>query len=232
MMKRMIKGALVALGVVVALASPALAQMPQTDTSLVKLLSGQSQDKVLTALEVYYDLHVSELDVQVHNELRTGAFFAVRRVQKAGADAVATAEKNLKKAGAALNAIKEKNRALRARLLELTGIDFADSLVMTPDVPDELPAAASAAPAGLLSARGGAWGQVEKARATLRDVRLQLLEDQERYDKTRDVSIGNSMRAMTRAEIAMARAACDLRLNEAKIAAATGNSIAEVLDGF
>lgn len=232
-MNRMLKGTLVALGVVLGAHAPAWAETPQTDAAFVEQLGGRTTHDTLKALRMYYDLHVSEIEVQLMKEQNTGAFFAARRATGDGDAAEAQRQMEaFEGTKEALAKARQSNQDMRQTLAAVTGIDFADDLAMAPDAPDALPQAPAGAPADLLSARDAAWGQVEKARATWREVRLQLLEDQERYDKTRDVSIGDSMRAMTRAEVAMARAACDLRLIEAEIAAATGQPIAEVLGGF
>ncbi len=214
-------------------ATAVAAEMPQTDVQLVEALSAQPTDQVLAALEVYYDLHVSEIGVQLTKEQNTGAFFAARRAK---GDGDAAEEKRQMAAfegtKAALADAKQENQALRKTLADMTGMAFADDLYMAPEAPDALPGAQAGAPAQLLSARDAAWAAIEKARSHLMAVRLQLLEDQERYDKTRDVKIGDSMRAMTKAEVAMTKATCDLRLIEAKIAVATGQPLAGALAGL
>ena len=237
MMNRIFKSALVSLGVllsvVVGLAFPAWAETPQTDVQFIQALGGQPTDKVLAALAVYYDLHVLEIGVQLTREQNTGAFFAARRAEGDGDNAEAQRQMDMfESTKAALADARKANQGLRQKLADMTGIAFADDLAVAPDVPDALPAAHADAPADLLTARAAAWAQVEAARQSWREMRLQLLEDQERYDKTREVKLGDSMRAMTRAEVAMARAACDFRLIEAKTAAATGQPLADVLAGL
>lgn len=225
-----LKSALVSMVVVAGLAAPAWAEMPQTDTALVEQLTSQSSDETLSALAMYYDLHVSELEVQLMREQNTGAFLAARRAEGDGDTAEAKRQMDIFEATkAALAAARESNQALRQQLATMTDIAFDTDLAMAPDAPDALPAAPSGAPSDLLDLRNFAWGQVEQARKHLAEVRLQLLADQEEYDRTRKVKIGDSMRAMTKAEVAMSRAACDWRLIEAKIAVAVGKPVSAVL---
>lgn len=233
MMNHMFKGALVSLSMMAAMTSPAWAEMPQTDTALVEQLAAKSTDEVLGVLTLYYDLHVSEIEVQLMREQNTGAFLAARRAEGDGDTAEVKRQTDIfESTKDALDVARQTNQDLRQELASQTGLTFGDDLAVAPDAPDAMPDAPANAPADLLAARTAAWAGVEQARKHLSEVRLQLLEDQERYDKTRDVSIGNSMRAMTKAEVAMARAACDWRLIEAKIAAATGKSVGEVLGGI
>lgn len=229
-MNTFIKSALLSFGLVVGLGSPVWADTPQTDVAFVEQLSTKSPGEVLAALAIYYDLHVSEIGVQLTKEQNTGAFFAARRAKSDGDEAEVKRQMDVfEGTKAALAAARKANQALRKTLTSMTDIAFADDLVMAPDVPDALPVASSGVAADLLSARIQAWAKVEQARVHWREMRLQLLEDQDRYEKTRKVKIGNSMRAMTQAEIAMARAACDFRMIEAKIAVATGQSLALIL---
>ena len=229
-MNTFIKSALLSLSLVIGLGSPVWAQTPQTDVVFVEQLATKSPKEVLAALAIYYDLHVSEIGVQLTKEQNTGAFFAARRAASDGDEAESKRQMDVfEGTKAALAEAKKANQDLRQTLTAETGISFADDLVMAPDVPDALPVASAGISADLLSARTQAWASVEKARAHWREMRLQLLEDQERYEKTRTVKIGNSMRAMTQAEVAMARAACDFRMIEAKIAVVTGQSLAAIL---
>jgi len=228
-MNTFIKSALLSLGVMIGLGSPAWADTPQTDVAFVEQLSTKSPKEVLAALAIYYDLHVSEIGVQLTKEQNTGAFFAARRAKNDGDEAEAKRQMDVfEGTKAALAAARKANQDLRQTLTAETGISFADDLVMAPDVPDTFPVASAGISADLLSARTQAWANVEKARAHWREMRLQLLEDQDRYEKTRTVKIGNSMRAMTQAEIAMARAACDFRMIEAKTAVAIGKPLSVV----
>ena len=230
-MNRILSAALVS--ITVTFASPAWAEMPQTDVALVEQLSAKSPEDVLKALEVYYTLHVSEIDVQLTTEQNTGAFFAARRAEADGDKAeVERQMAAFEGTKAALAAAKKVNQGLRQKLAAMTAISFGDDLHMAPEAPDTLPAAPAGAPTALLAARTDAWQRVESARKTWGEMRLKLLEDQEQYDKTRTVKIGDSMRAMTKAEVALARAACDFRLLEARIAIATGKPLVSVLGGL
>lgn len=229
-MNTLIKNALLSFSLMVGFGSSVWADTPQTDVAFVEQLSTKSPNEVLSALAIYYDLHVSEIGVQLTKEQNTGAFFAARRAQGDGDEAESKRQMDVfEGTKAALAAARKANQDLRQTLTAETGIAFADDLVMAPDVPDVLPTASAGISADLLSTRIQAWTKVEQARAHWREMRLQLLEDQERYEKTRTVKIGNSMRAMTQAEVAMARAACDFRMIEAKIAAVKGQSLALIL---
>ncbi|HEY9163922.1 MAG TPA: hypothetical protein VIN57_04855, partial [Magnetovibrio sp.] len=84
MKNRTLKGAVVFLAMMAGAASPAWADMPQTDTALVEQLSGKSSDETIQALALYYDLHVSEIEVQLMREQNTGAFLAARRAEGEG----------------------------------------------------------------------------------------------------------------------------------------------------
>lgn len=229
-MNKFLKSALLSFSLVIGFGSSVWADTPQTDVAFVEQLSTKSPDEVLAALAMYYDLHVSELGVQLTKEQNTGAFFAARRATSDGDEAEAKRQMDVfEGTKAALAAARMANQVLRQTLTSMTGIAFAGDLVMAPDVPDILPISSAGISADLLSARTKAWASVEKARAHWRKMRLQLLEDQDRYEKTRKVKIGNSMRAMTQAEIAMARAACDFRMIEVEIAIATGQSLVVIL---
>jgi hypothetical protein len=232
-MNRMVKAALLSFGVALGLVSPAWAETPQTDVAFVEQLAAKSTEEALNALALYYDLHVSEIAVQAVREQNVGAFLAVERAKEDGDKAEAERQTALfESTGAALAAARQTNQDLRRDLAEMTGIGFADDLAMAPDAPDVLSPAPDGAPTELLKARATAWGAVETARVNVRHMRMKLLEDQEAYDQNREVKIGDSMRAMTRVEVDMARAACDLRLIDARIAAAIGKPLAEALKGL
>lgn len=205
-----------------ALATPlaARAEMPQTDVALLAQMDGQSVDKQLSALELYYDLHVSELDVQMKIEVRTGAFFALKRA-KGNSDA---AQKAFDDAAAAVKAASEHNRQLRQRLFDDTAIDFAEALVMAPEAPDAFQPAGNAS-----AALVAAWEQVQAARVVWGEARLNLLDVQERYNTGEKVSVGDAMRAITKAEVSLAQAAGAFRLAQAKTAVSQGTPLSSVL---
>ena len=231
MLKRLSHFSLIAVAALIFFVGEARAEMPQTDADLVKQMDGQASDKVLEALGHYYDLHVSELTVQNMNEQRTGAMFAVQRAKANGATAakLAQLEQKSKDVSAKRNAEIERNQALRLKLEQISGIEFAETLVMAPDTPMDKPTAPANAPADLVTAQSESWTALQTALAAWREERLILLDAQQRYDETRDVPIGDHLRAMTRAEIALAKAVGDCRIVEAKIAAATGKSVSEML---
>lgn len=210
------------LGLLMALASPwaARAEMPQTDVDLLAQLDTHTAAQKLQALDAYYALHVSELDVQIKVEIRAGAFIGVRNANESGdARAIAQAQSALDAAVATVATVKAENLKLRNQLSDLTGIDFDGSLVMAPDAPD----AAKGVPAEVAS-------DVVKARTAWKNARLDLLDMQERYNQGEKVSIGDAMRAITKAEISMARAAGIYRLAVAKIAASRNVSIRDALN--
>lgn len=214
-------------------ATPAWAETPQTDVAFIEQMGDASPDKVLEALALYYNLHVSELAVQLNREQNTGAFLAARRAENDGDTAEAQRQTAIfENTREALAKAREENVALRQELTVMTDLDFGGNLAMAPDAPFDKPAPIAGAPDDLAKALDGAWTKVEAARAALGEMRLKLLEVQERYDTHRDVSIGDAMRAMTEAEVDMARAAADFRLIEAKIATATGQPLAGVLGGL
>lgn len=222
-----------ALAVTAVCASPAWAETPQTDVAFIEQMGGASTDEVLDALALYYDLHVSELAVQLNREQNTGAFLAARRAENDGDTAEAQRQTAIfENTREALAKAREENMALRQELAVMTDLDFGGNLAMAPDAPFDKPAPVAGAPGDLAKALDDAWTKVEAARAALGEMRLKLLEVQERYDTHRDVSIGDAMRAMTKAEVDMARAATDFRLIEAKIAAVTGQPLAGVLGGL
>lgn len=216
------KQVLIFLGLVMTLAAPwtARAEMPQTDVDLLAQLDTHTTPQKLQALEGYYALHVSELDVQMKIELRTGAFFALRGATESGdAAAISQAQLALDGAGATVETVQAENLKLRNQLSDLTGIDFDASLVMAPDAPD----AAKDVPAEVAS-------DVVKARNAWKNARLDLLDVQERYNQGEKVSIGDAMRAITKAEIGMARAAGSYRLAVAKIAVSRNVSMRDALN--
>ena len=216
------KQVLIVLGLVMTLAAPwtARAEMPQTDVDLLAQLDTHTTPLKLKALEGYYALHVSELDVQMKIELRTGAFFALRGATESGdAAAISQAQLALDGAGATVKTVQAENLKLRNQLSDLTGIDFDASLVMAPAAPD----AFKDVPVDVAS-------DVVTARSAWKKARLKLLDVQERYNQGEKVSIGNAMRAITKAEISMARAAGSYRLAVAKIAASRDVSMRDALN--
>lgn len=230
-MNRMFKTAFVAFGVVLAAAFSAWAETPQTDVAFVEQLSAKPADDVLKALALYYELHVSEIKTQSVRELNTGAFLARQRAEKDGDTAEAARQATIfEGTSEALANARQGNQDLRRDLAEMTGIDFGDDLAMAPDAPDVLSPAPDGTPVDLLKARAAAWATVEIAHKQLREMRMKLLQDQEAYDKDHKVKIGEAMRLMTDAEVAMARAACDLRLIEARIALNIGKPLKEALE--
>jgi len=212
----------------------ALADMAQTDVALVQQMGEASNDKKLQALSVYYDLHVSELIVQNMNERRTGAMFAVQRAKAANKtpSAVAMLEKKAQEVTAERTARVSENQSLRMTLGDISGLDFSDPLVMAPDAPLNMSAASSSVPAELVSAQKQAWTALLAAQKAWQEERLTLLDAQQRYDETRDVPIGDHLRAMTKAETVYAKAIGACRLIEAKIAVATGKPLLEVLSAL
>ena len=216
------KQVLIALGLAFVLAAPlsARAEMPQTDVEFLAQIDTLTTPQKLQALQVYYDLHVSELDVQMKIELRTGSFFGLRRATNSGdAGAISQAQKNLDAAGATVDLVKAHNAKLRHQLSELTNIDFDASLVMAPDALDT----AKDVPAHVAD-------DLAKARVAWKAARLDLLDVQERYNQGEKVAIGNALRAITKAEIGMAKAAGSYRLAVAKIAASRNVSIRDALN--
>lgn len=231
------KQLLIAVSLAMMLAAPlvtvkaARADMPQTDVDMLAQLDAQTAPQKLKALEQYYALHVSELDVQMKIEVRTGAFFAHGR-SKGGAAVIAKAKRTLDAAAAEVDAAKAQNVKLRQHLSDLTGIDFDDSLVMAPEAPDGLPPLASGVAPDLAKARAQAWADVVSARTTWKNARLNLLDVQDRYNQGEKVSVGNAMRAITKAEIRMAQTAGAYRLIEASIAASLGQPIQGALNAL
>ncbi len=220
--------ALAAVAAFALLSGPARADMPQTDVDLVKQMTGQPADKIVEALDIYYRLHVSELMVQNIAEDNVANFFATRRANEASVDAgaIAKLEAEGKSISAKRKALTEENRNLRVKLEEVSGIEFLDALIMTPDAPMAKPAAASG---DLAAQQERAWKALEAAQTRWREQRMALLEAQQRYDDTRDVHLELVLNDMTRAEIALAEAVGACRLVEAKIAASQGKPISDVL---
>jgi len=225
-----------AVGAVLAatVAFDALADMAQTDVALVQQMAEASNEKKLQALEIYYDLHVSELVVQNMNERRTGAMFAVQRAKAANKpqSVIAKLDQKAQEVMAERAAKVKENQQLRVALGEISGLDFSAPLVMAPDAPLDMPKASSSVPADLVAAQKQAWTALLAAQNAWREERLTLLDAQQRYDETRDVPIGDHLRAMTKAETAYAQAIGACRLIEAKIAVATGKSLIEVLSAL
>jgi hypothetical protein len=207
------------------------AQMPQSDVALVSQMKDAPATQKLEALALYYDLHVSELLVQNMNEQRTGAMFARQEVMASGGDAAQMAAVELKsqKVLADRAARFDENMALRTKLGALSGLELEDSLVMPPDAPLRAMSPPQGTPADLVQALGTAWTALEAAKTTWQDERLILLDAQQRYDDTRDVAIGDHMRAMTVAEAAYTKAIGAYRLIAAKIAVNAGQDLGEVL---
>lgn len=226
--KRFSQSGLMALALMFSTPHMVRAETPHTDVQLIERMDGASSDTLIEALAVYYDLHVSELIVQIMNEQRTGAMFAVQRAKadNASADKLAMLEQKSKDVAAKRTAEIESNQSLRIQLEKISGIEFLAPLVMAPDTPMDKPVKASGE---LGVAQMEAWKALETAKAAWQEERLILLDAQQRYDETRDVPIGDHLRAMTLAEIALAKAVGKCRLIEAKIAAASGKNIAEML---
>jgi|GEM_PF-1696993 len=228
---RTLASAAIGVALSAAIAFEAHAEMAQTDVALVQQMGEASSDKKLQALGLYYDLHVSELTVQNMNERRTGAMFAVMRAKGAnkGPNVIAKLEKQAQQVMDERAAKVKENQNLRIELGNVSGLDFSDPLVMAPDVPMDTPVALANLSADLAAERKQAWDAFMTAHAAWQEERLILLDAQQRYDETRDVPIGDHLRAMTRAEITHAKAIGAFRLVEAKIAVATGKPLVEVL---
>ncbi|MBL4613597.1 MAG: hypothetical protein JKY27_01810 [Magnetovibrio sp.] len=232
MMKRMIFAVLAVFALTV---NDARAEMPQTDVDLISQMTGADNDKVLQALGMFYDLHASELAVQYADEQLTGAFFAVTRAQRnnAAAQKIAELQQAQKDKSAQRAALTQQNQTLRVRLEELSGVEFLDNLMVTPEAPLNAPAAtASGVASDLAKARSEAWTVLETAQKALQEERLVLLDAQQRYSEGQKVPIGNHLRAMTAAELNFTKAVSAYRLLEAKIATTTGKSIKDVLAGL
>jgi len=218
------------------LAAPqyAHAEMPQSDVALVQQMGDVPAEKVLKALALYYDLHVSELLVQNMNERRTGAMFAIMRAKEGQKpkNEITKLEQQAKAVAVEREAKIQVNQNLRKELSSLTGIDFAESLVMAPDAPMAMPHAPAGTLAALVVEQKAAWNALKAAQDVWAHDRLALLEAQQRYDDSRDVPIGDFMRAMTLAEAKYARVIAECRLIEAKIAYDRGLSLSAVLSAL
>ena len=225
--------ALVAAMMVASYDLPALGEMPQTDVDFINQISGTDAEKI-NALEIYYDLHVSELEVQMITEQNTGAFLGGRRAEREG-DAVEA--KRLLKMYENTKAAKEKeankNRQIRKKLSSIYKIEFAESLVMAPEAPETISAISSYAPKNMKADVAKAWANVQAAKKSWKIARINLLEGQEKYSaRVKGVRIGDLMRSVTAAEILLARAAGDMRLVVARIAIATSQPLAKTLSGL
>ncbi len=233
MMKKIKNHILMALVAVMMVASyglPALAEMPQTDVDFVNQMGGSDAEK-LGALEIYYNLHVSELEVQIITEQNTGAFLGGRRAEREGDAAEA---KRLLKMYEDTKAAKEKkieeNRHIRIKLSEVSKIEFAESFVMAPEAPETILAISSSAPENMKADVANAWTNVQAAKKSWKTARMNLLEGQEKYSaRVKGIRIGDLMRSVTAAEILLARAASDMRLVIARIAVAGGKPLAKTL---
>ena len=222
--------ALVAAMMVASYGLPAIAEMPQTDVDFINQMGGSDTEK-LSALEIYYNLHVSELEVQMVIEQNTGAFLGGRRAEREGD---ATEAKRLLKMYEDTKAAKEKkneeNRQIRNKLGEVSKIEFAESLVMAPEAPKTILAISSYAPENMKSDVANAWANVQAAKKSWKTARMNLLEGQEKYSaRVKGIRIGDLMRSVTAAEILLARAAGDIRLVIARIAVATSQPLAKTL---
>ncbi|MCK5165780.1 MAG: hypothetical protein KAQ66_00630, partial [Rhodospirillaceae bacterium] len=172
--------ALAAAMMVVSYDLPAIAEMPQTDVDFINQMGGSDTEK-LSALEIYYDLHVSELEVQMVIEQNTGAFLGGRRAEREGD---ATEAKRLLKMYEDTKAGKEKkseeNRQIRNKLGEVSKIEFAESLVMAPEAPKTILAISSYAPENMKADVANAWANVQAAKKSWKTARMNLLEGQEK----------------------------------------------------
>jgi len=212
---------------------PALAEMPQTDVDFINQMGGNDEDKI-AALEKYYNLHVSELEVQLITEQNTGAFLGARRAEREG-DAVEVKRLNdmFESTKASKEKMVEENRQIRKNLGEISKIEFSSSLVMAPEVPQEMPSIPAGADDALKERLASVWEDVLLAKKNLKYARLDLLEGQEKYNNgIKDIRIGDLMRAVTTAEIAIARSAGDLRLVIVRMAVASGQPLADALSGL
>ncbi len=211
----------------------AMAEMPETDVAFVNQMSGPDAKKI-NALALYYNLHVSELEVQMVTEQNTGAFLGGRRAEREGN---ASEAKRLLKMFEDTKSEKVKkddeNRQIREKLSEVSKIEFPSNLIMAPEIPEAMPAIASNAPENLKAAAGKAWQDALGAKKSWKIARMNLLEGQEKYNnKIKGVRIGDLMRSVTAAEIELARTAGALRLIVARIAVATGTPLGQALSGL
>jgi len=231
MMKRIFFAALTAC---VLMVTDARAEMPQTDVQLIQQMGQADGEKILQTLSVFYDLHASELEVQYANEQLTGSFFDVQRATEDGAsaDEIAKLQKIQNDKRDQWDALVKQNQNLRKQLESLSGVEFLDNLMVTPDAPMNAPGTTVGVSSELVKERGNAYAEMQAADAALAQERLVLLDAQERFYAGQNVPIGDHLRAMTAAELAFTRAVSAYRLLEAKIAVATGASVAEVLGGL
>jgi len=212
---------------------PALGEMPQTDVDFVNQMEGSDADKII-ALEEYYNLHVSELEVQLITEQNTGAFLGARRAEREGNKTEAKRLNDMFESTKASKAkIAEENRNIRNRLSDISKIEFSSNLVMAPEAPETLPSVPDGASENLKEKLLSSWHDMILARKNLNSARLDLLEGQEKYNNgVKNIRIGDLMRAVTMAEIAIARSAGDLRLIVARVAVASGQPLADALSGL
>lgn len=235
-MKKIIKNIMTSVAVMSSIAFycvSATAQMPQTDVDFVNQMNG-SDDEKITALGEYYNLHVSELEVQLITEQNTGAFLGSKRAEREGDMDEA---KRLNDMYEGTKALKEKmveeNRQIRKRLGEISKIEFSSKLVMAPEGPDDMPKIPDGTPKNLSDAVNAAWSDLLIARKKWDFARMELLEGQEKYNNgEKNIHIGDLMRDVTSAEIALARSAGDLRLAVARMAVAAGKPIVDTLAGL
>ncbi|MCK4939909.1 MAG: hypothetical protein KAR80_06395 [Rhodospirillaceae bacterium] len=211
----------------------AMAEMPETDVDFINQMSGPDAEKI-NALELYYNLHVSELEVQMITEQNTGAFLGGRRAEREGN---ASEAKRLLKMYEDTKSAKikkdDENRQIREKLSEVSKIEFPSSLVMAPEPPERMPTIAANAPEDLKAAASKAWQDAEVAKKSWKIARMNLLEGQEKYNnKIKGVRIGDLMRSVTAAEIELARTAGELRLIVARIAIASGKPLGQTLLGL
>jgi len=97
---------------------------------------------MLEGLALYYELHASDLDVQALHEDNTIAFFQATRVAEKDAVGAANPIDIIDLRGKAeharytLYSARGRNRELRLRLFELTGVSF-DETTLTPSAPEQ-----------------------------------------------------------------------------------------------
>lgn len=214
-------------------AMPAMAEMPQTDVDFVNQMSGTDAEK-LNALGIYYDLHVSELEVQLITEQNTGAFLGGRRAEREGdkseAKRLLEMYENTKDEKTRMENI---NSAIRIKLGDVSKIEFPASFIMAPEAPHSLPPIAAKAVGAMKAKIDVAWQSVLLARKSMKMARMDLLDGQDKYNAgKKGIHIGDLMRSVTTAEISLARSAADLRLLVASISVAGGQPLADALSGM
>jgi len=235
-MKIEIKKIILAMAVVASMifnGVPALAEMPQTDVDFINQMGGNDADKI-AALEEYYNLHVSELEVQLITEQNTGAFLGARRAEREG-DVVEAKRLNdmYESTKASKEKMVEENRQIRKNLGVISKIEFSFNLVMAPEAPQDMPPVPAGADDTLKEQLASVWQDVLLAKKNLKFARFDMLEGQEKYNNgVKNIRIGDLMRAVTTAEIAIARSAGDLRLVVARMAVASGQPLADALSGL